>query len=77
MPLNRCRAAAFPCNAHGTRLIADRLGALRRDDILVTACDHIESDVEPANAMRQATQGVNRRSMAGNRGSGRVANSRR
>ena len=44
---------------------SDRLGALRHHDILVTACDHIESDVEPANAVRQATQGVDRRSMAG------------
>src|ERR1700736_6494702 len=59
------RAAAFPCNASGTRLIADRFGAFRRDNILVTACDHIERDVEVANPMRRMPQGVDRRSMAG------------
>jgi hypothetical protein len=40
------------------------LGALRYDDILITACDYIEDNVEAANAVRQATQGVNRWSMA-------------
>jgi hypothetical protein len=58
----RCMRA-FPGDARGTRLIADRFGALRRDDILVIARDHIEGDLEAANTVRQATQGVNRWSM--------------
>src|SRR5262249_3563598 len=59
------RHATFPCNARGTRLIANRLGALRCDDILITASDHIEGDMEAAHALCRATQGDNRGSMAG------------
>src|SRR5262249_33220684 len=74
-------ARAAPLPSHATHAapvwVADRLGALRRDDILVTACDHIESDAEAADAVRQATQSGNRRPMAEETGSGRVANSRR
>ena len=60
----RC-ATAFPCNARGTGLVADLLCALRRDDILVTACYHIKGNVEAANSLRRATQSGNRRCMAG------------
>ena len=64
------RAALFNGIGSLEILVADRLGALRRDDILVTACDHIEGNVEAANSQRRATQGVNRRSMARETGGG-------
>jgi hypothetical protein len=58
IPLKRAaprRPAAFPRNAHRRGLLSNSLGTLRSDDILITACDHIESDLEAANALRRAT----------------------
>ena len=52
---------------HRTRLIADRPSTRRGNNIFVTACDHVESNSEVADALRRTAQRLDRWLMAGER----------